>query len=65
MSRVWAHSQQKGGELLVMLALADFANDAGEAWPSIPVLSEKARLSARQTQRVLNTLEAAGESRDA
>ena len=30
MTRVWAHSQQKGGELLVMLALADFANDAGE-----------------------------------
>jgi hypothetical protein len=24
MARVWAYSQQKGGELLVMLALADF-----------------------------------------
>lgn len=63
MSRVWAHSQQKGGELLVMLALADFANDAGECWPSIPVLAQKARLSVRQTQRVLSALEVAGELR--
>lgn len=63
MARVWAHSQQKGGELLVMLALADFANDAGECWPSIRVLAQKARLSERQTRRVLNTLEASRELR--
>src|SRR5262245_24990767 len=63
MARVWAHSQQKGGELLVMLALADFANDGGECWPSIPVLAQKARLSERQTRRVLNTLEVADEIR--
>src|SRR5689334_5397835 len=61
MARVWAHSQQKGGELLVMLALADFANDAGESWPSIPILAQKARLSDRQTRRVLRDLEAVGE----
>ena len=63
MARVWAHSQQKGGELLVMLALADFANDTGECWPSIPVLAQKARLSDRQTMRVLNTLQSSGELR--
>lgn len=61
MARVWAHSQCEGGELLVMLALADFSNDAGESWPSIPVLAEKARLSQRQTRRVLNILEVGGE----
>jgi hypothetical protein len=63
MARVWAHSQRKDGELLVMLALADFANDAGESWPSIPVLAAKARLTERQARRVLNTLEAVGEIR--
>ena len=63
MARVWAHSQRKDGELLVMLALADFANDAGESWPSIPVLAAKARLTERQTRRVLSKLEEAGEIR--
>lgn len=63
MARVWAHSQRKDGELLVMLALADFANDAGECWPSIPILAAKARLTERQTRRVLSKLEEAGEIR--
>lgn len=63
MARVWAHSRRKDGELLVMLALADFANDAGESWPSIRLLAQKARLSERQTRRVLNTLQASGELR--
>ena len=61
MSRVWDHSLQKGGDLLVLLALADFANDAGECWPSVPIIAQKARLTERQTQRVLNALESAGE----
>jgi Helix-turn-helix domain len=63
MARVWAHSQRKDGELLVMLALADFANDGGESWPSIPILAQKARLTERQTRRVLKKLQEAGEVR--
>jgi len=63
MARVWAHSKMKDGKLLVMLALADFANDEGESWPSIPVLAMKARLSDRQVRRVLDELEANGEIR--
>jgi len=63
MSRVWSNSKRKDGELLVMLALADFANDAGESWPSIPILAQKARLTERQTRRVVTKLEAAGEIR--
>jgi len=46
-----------------MLALADFANDQGECWPSVPVLAEKARLTERQTRRVLDKLVEAGEIR--
>jgi hypothetical protein len=63
MARVWSQSQRKDGELLVMLALADFANDAGESWPSIPTLAQKARLTERQTRRVLSKLETVGEIR--
>src|SRR5262245_44467095 len=63
MARVWEYSQQEGGGLLVMLALADFANDAGECWPSIPILARKARLTERQTRRLLNNLEEVGEIR--
>ncbi len=63
MARVWAQSTRKDGELLVMLALADFANDAGESWPSIPILAAKARLTERQVRRVLTRLEEAEEIR--
>jgi hypothetical protein len=63
MSRVWALSTRRGGELLILLALADFANDEGESWPSIPTLARKARLTERQARRVLGNLEAVGEIR--
>jgi len=61
MARVWEHSQASGGELLVMLALADFANDDGECWPSVPVLAQKARLTDREVRYLLPKLESAGE----
>ena len=63
MAKVWAYSQRKDGELLVMLSLADFANDAGESWPSLEVLAQKARLTKRQVCKVLDKLRAAGEIR--
>jgi hypothetical protein len=63
MAAVWQHSRATGGELLVALALADFANDAAECWPSIPVLTQKARLTERRVQRVLDKLERLGEVR--
>ena len=61
MSRVWERSRQSGGALLVLLAMADFADDQGLAFPSIGTLARKARLSERQVQRVLAELAAAGE----
>ena len=64
MTRVWTHSRAAGGELLIMLALADFADDdGGNCFPSIPMLARKARLTERQTRRVLINLEAIGEIR--
>lgn len=61
MSQVWDEANASGGELLVLLALADFSNEKiGCAWPSIETLSKKSRLSIRQTQYVIRSLERKG-----
>jgi hypothetical protein len=60
-SKVWQGSRHKSGNLLVLLALADHADDEGFAWPGIPLLARKARLSRRHTRRCLNQLVASGE----
>ena len=61
MSHVWEHSQQKGASLLLLLAIADYANDDGRAWPSIATLANKIRMSERNTQRLLQRLSRCGE----
>jgi hypothetical protein len=62
MSRVWAGSRHKGGALLLMLALADFAHDDGtNAYPSIATLARKTRMSDRQVQRLIQQCEKSGE----
>jgi hypothetical protein len=55
-TQVWNGSRNKSGDLLVLLALADHADDQGKAWPGIPLLARKARLSERHTRRCLNRL---------
>jgi hypothetical protein len=61
MTRVWEHSQHGGGTLLVLLALADYANDHGVCWPDVATLATKARLTDRQVSNVLNDLIRAGD----
>jgi hypothetical protein len=61
MTAVWQHSQAKSGDLLVALAIADFSNEQGLAFPAIPTLAKKARLSTRQTKRSLTRLQQLGE----
>lgn len=61
MTKVWDLSQQKGTPLLLMIAIADNANKAGECWPGIDYLAEKTRISRRQVQRLLHKLEDEGE----
>jgi hypothetical protein len=53
---VWSLSKQKGTGLIVMLALADMARDDGLAWPGVPHIAAKARISKRQAHRVLREL---------
>lgn len=61
MTHVWTHSRQSGVQLLLLIALADQANDEGVCWPSLPRLAEKIRSSVRQTQRHLALLVESGE----
>jgi hypothetical protein len=56
MNKVWAESKQEGGALLVLLAMADNAGDDCFCFPGTPYLAKKARLSVRQTQRVIDKL---------
>lgn len=63
MADVWDHSQQTGTHLLMLLALADHANDAGECWPVINRLAAKCRVNRRQARYLIKDLEEAGELR--
>ena len=58
MTKVWKDAPVSGTELLLLLALADSANDDYECYPSIKHLAWKTRLSDRQVTRILQRLEA-------
>lgn len=60
MSEVWDHANLEGAQLLVLLALADFANDDGYCWPSYETLAKKARVSRRYAIQVVKRLQALG-----
>lgn len=60
-SFVWQYSHQASGNLLVLLAIADHADEQGEAWPGIPLLARKSRRSERHVRRCFNALADAGE----
>jgi DnaD/phage-associated family protein len=61
MSIVWDSSSHSGNALLVLLAIADHANDEGICWPSISTIAKKARISERQTKRIIQDLADSGE----
>jgi hypothetical protein len=61
MSSVWENTKQSGSNLVILLAISDFANDDGEAWPSVNTLAKKARITERECQFILRKLTEAGE----
>ena len=60
MSLVWNRAPYSENRLIVLLALADWANDEGQSWPCIERLAKKARVDRRSAQRILRKLEIDG-----
>ena len=58
---IWEHSRCKGSELLLLLAIADEADEDGTLCRSIARLAQKIRLNDRNIRRILKKLEASRE----
>lgn len=56
MSLIWDKAPCSGNELLVLLSLADWANDGGFCWPSVPSIAAKCRLSDRGVRKIISRL---------
>ena len=61
MSGVWKHSTNKGTALLVLLAIADHADENGLAWPGGATIGQRARIGSRAVITHIKKLEASGE----
>jgi hypothetical protein len=61
MGDVWKHSSAAGNDLLLLLAMADHADDKGVCWPSIAQLADKTRVSESTIKRSIKTLVDLGE----
>ena len=60
MSKIWECGPDAQADCFVLLALADFANDAGECWPSIETVAKKVRMKERGVRQIIRRLEADG-----
>lgn len=60
LSDVWNHSKAKNSDLLLLLALADAADDDGVSVADIDDLAHKTRLNVEETKTRLCALEAGG-----
>lgn len=56
MSDVWKHSPYTELRLLIHLALADYANDDGEAWPLHETIAAKCRCTVRTVERTVDQM---------
>lgn len=61
LTHVWKYSEQRHSTLLLLLAMADFADDYGRCWASVNTLARKARISERRVVDLVAILERAGE----
>jgi hypothetical protein len=49
-NRVWTHSTQRGAALLLLVAIAGYADDHGFAFPGQRTLAARTRMSVRHTR---------------
>lgn len=61
MNHVWQNSKVPSLHKFLLIALADNANQDGEAYPSIKKIANKMNLSERTVQRMVHDLELEGE----
>ncbi len=59
--RIWKSQSQKGTPKFVMIAISDHADEKGECFPSLSLISEKTGYSVRHCQRIINALVKKGE----
>lgn len=57
---VWESDLFDGSTLLVLLALADYANEDGWSWPSVGRIAQRARISTRAVRYATKALAVAG-----
>ena len=60
MAMMWSDGPENHADLLVMLALADWSDDAGNSWPSMSSIAQKSRVDERSARRIVRRLEADG-----
>lgn len=60
MTAVWERQDLSPTQKLVLLALADWANDEGLCWPSIDRLAVKTGMAGRSVQRIIRQIEDIG-----
>ena len=58
---VWEHTQHSGSRLAMLLCIADFADDQGNAWGYMQKLAERCRMKQRNAQIVIAELRASKE----
>lgn len=59
-SWAWENGRGTAAQRLVLLALADSANDDGECWPGMGTIAKKTGVSVRSVHRAIGALEQAG-----
>lgn len=60
MAWVWEHGPASAVDRLVLLALADFCDDAGNCWPSMERIGSKAGMTGRGARNVVRRLQDEG-----
>jgi hypothetical protein len=60
MTAVWSEAPYEGGALLVLLAMADWADDCGYCWPSVRTLAKKSRQTERNVRKCVGRMKRDG-----
>ena len=62
---VWERAQARGTDLVILLCLADFADENGVAAPSVATIAHQARILPRSVAKCLAKLKRSGQIREA